>query len=158
TIIAGEPITGVNVIYKKNFNSLNTLLKPGMRAMSVFLPSVTLGGGAFKAGQTIDLNITLSKKGSRDFITQTALCNTRILSIGQNNISSKYSKNADKEDKLYLVILEVTPNQAKSLTTALKMGTPSLVLHPPQKDQEQCVETDFGTEEDSQTVEVIKAG
>lgn len=156
-IVAGEPITKYNVVDKSQFKTLSSAISVGKQAISIILPANTLAGGAIRAGEIVDVNITMGKNATSH--TKTALCGVKILSIGSEGTNPSMNPvvrklKAERGETPKLVILEVTSEQAKKLTSALSIGNPSLILRSNQESYSKCIEENIN-EDDS--VDIIQA-
>lgn len=142
-IRANQPLTRNDIIQVANENEIPyaTLLKPGMRAISLPIQS-SVTTYLLQPGDRVDLVLTYSeptevttngdhhrrRKGTPQMIiSKTLLVNILVLGIyPQQEKQTRFLQLGTTTRKW--VTLEVTPKQVELITTALKIGTISLSL------------------------------
>lgn len=100
---------------------LSTILKPGMRAISVPVNEVVGVAGFLLPGNYVDV-LEARMQGSVA-VTQTVLRDLEVLAVDQTD-----SHNKDQPIVVSAVTLEVTPQQADQLVTAMTEGRIQLTL------------------------------
>lgn len=146
-IAAGEPITAASVTDSDNHGILASLLRPGMRAFSINVDPASASSGLVMPGDIIDVIVTYNTKGvETETKSKTVLCSVRVLALDQR--ISGIVETGKKADGLVIprtATLEVTPEQAEALSSAVKIGTASLSLHSTSTtDDNKCVEMPIG--------------
>ena len=146
-ITAGEPITKKSIIDGKNQGALAALLNPGMRAIAINVDAASISGGLVMPGDIVDIIITYAQGMGADqhYISQTVLCEVRVLALDQrvasDNDSASVASNIAKKDPTTVprtITLEITPEDVERLTAAVKKGTPSLSLHSSAAGKSKC--------------------
>ena len=145
-ISAGEPITKKSIVESKNQGALAALLHPGMRAIAINVDAASISGGLVMPGDIVDVVITYTQGTGADqrYISQTALCEVRVLALDQkvtSDIGSPLTDNLIKKDPTSVprtITLEILPEDVERLTAAVKRGTPSLSLHAVAGGQSKC--------------------
>ena len=127
-VLAGEPITSTKVIRTENAGFMAALLDPGMRAVSVKISPETGAGGFILPNDRVDVIVTrrtMNESGTREgFESETILYNVRVLAIDQN-----FQEEDDKQTAVgRIATLELTPNQAETVSLGEAMGDLSLIL------------------------------
>jgi len=143
----GEPISKTSVVDRRDHGVLSAILKEGMRAVSLALDSNAGMAGLLNPGDIVDVIVALNdpdkSKGTADF-NRTLLCGVRVLAIDQHLsslIDFVNKKGIDTSQLPKSVTLEVTPQQASVLASAVKIGTISLSLHSTSDGKNTCVES-----------------
>lgn len=127
-VLAGEPITSTKVIRTESAGFMAALLDPGMRAVSVKISPETGAGGFILPNDRVDVIVTrraMNESGSREgFESETILYNVRVLAIDQN-----FQEEDDKQTAVgRIATLELTPQQAETISLGEAMGDLSLIL------------------------------
>lgn len=100
---------------------LSTVLKPGMRAISVPVNEVVGVAGFLLPGNYVD--VLESRMQGAGAVTHTVLEDLEVLAVDQTDSHQK-----DQPIVVHAVTLEVTPKQADSLVTAMTEGHIQLTL------------------------------
>ena len=127
-VLAGEPITSSKVIRTESAGFMAALLDPGMRAVSVKISPETGAGGFILPNDRVDVLVTrrtMNESGTREgFESETILYNVRVLAIDQN-----FQEEDDKQTAVgRIATLELTPQQAETVSLGEAMGDLSLIL------------------------------
>jgi pilus assembly protein CpaB len=105
-------------------SNLSGALTPGMRAISVRSSDVAGVGGFVLPGDRVDVMLTRTTGGEHPVtVTQVLAENALVLGVDQSN-----EIETDKAVVAKTITLEVTPDQAQTLTLAQAVGTVSLSL------------------------------
>lgn len=142
----GEPITKSSVVDRKDRGILSALLNEGMRAVSLGLDANAGMAGLLNPGDIVDVIVALnttSKEKENEDTSRTILCGVRILALDQHLSSPVELVNKKIGETLQApksVTLEVTPQQASALASAVKMGSLSLSLHSINDNKNNCIE------------------
>jgi pilus assembly protein CpaB len=124
-IAAGEPLTGTKIIHADATSIMAARLTPGMRAVSIAISTDTGAGGFILPNDRVDVVLTQQvSETPRRFGARVLLNNVRVLAMDQ-------TMSQDKDQKTVLAktaTLELSPEQATSLTRAAASGTISLTL------------------------------
>ena len=126
-MVVNEPILPANVSDPGGKGNLSSLVAPGMRAVSLRSNDVVGVGGFVLPGDRVDVLLTRTMTGtnaaSQQSLTQILAENVRVLGVDQSD--------SDEENKPVVakaVTVEVTPDQAESISLGESVGTVSLSL------------------------------
>jgi pilus assembly protein CpaB len=130
--LSGEPIRREKLIKTDGSGFMSAILPSGMRAVAISIDTrgATSAGGFILPNDRVDVLRTFrddesSRSGGGDVhLTETILSNIRVLAIGQN----VQERNGEKVVTGETATLELTPNQAETITLAQKVGQLSLAL------------------------------
>lgn len=125
-LVANEPILASNVSGPGGRLNLSGTVAAGMRAVSLRSNDVTGVGGFVLPGDRVDVLLTRSTVGGSDItktVTQVLAENVRVLGVDQSD-----NDQADKPVVTKAVTVEVTPDQAQSISLGQMVGTVSLTL------------------------------
>lgn len=119
----GEPIRREKLVKGGNMGFMSALIPAGSRALAINIDSGggTTAGGFILPNDRVDL---IKVSGSEGSDSETILTNIRVLAIGQN----VEEKNGERIVTGSNATLEVTPNQAETITAAQRSGQITLVL------------------------------
>ncbi len=126
SMVVNEPILPDNVTDPGGKGNLSAFVAPGMRAVSIRSNDVAGVGGFVLPGDRVDILLTrtVTGAGKQDTeLTQIIAENVRVLGVDQSD--------NDEENKPVVakaVTVEVTPEQAQSISLGLSVGTVSLTL------------------------------
>jgi len=144
----GEPITKNSVVDRKDRGILSALLDEGMRAVSLGLDANAGMAGLLNPGDIVDVIVVLNNTGKEkenEETNHTILCGVRVLALDQHLSNPVEIVNKKVGDALQAapksVTLEVTPQQASALASAVKMGSLSLSLHSINDNKSNCIES-----------------
>ena len=130
SVASGEPIREPSVVFGKGSGFLAAVLPKGMRAVAMDVSPESAAGGFILPDDHVDVVLTRHEKtagagGLADsVVSETILRNIRILAIDQ----SVEEKAGQKSEIGKTATLELTPDQAETLTLARQQGTMSLAL------------------------------
>ncbi len=122
SLLEGEPVATSKLLRTEDGSALALLLAPGMRAMSVPTREETSAGGFIQANDRVDVIVTRrrSDSGKGTPRSEILLRGIRVLAAGKApNVKASARKTAT---------LELTPEQAQTLTAAQSVGDISLSL------------------------------
>ncbi len=134
-IMAGEPLTLPKLFLREEATFLAGMLTPGMRAVSIKVPSKSAAGvaGFIMPGDYVDVIVTIKWKVDKEvreaglpfteYTSETVVQNARVMGIDQSY--GDLEENAVVAD---FVTIEVTPKQAEVITVASNAGDLSLTL------------------------------
>lgn len=147
-ISSGEPLTTKIMVDAKNQGALAALLAPNKRAVAVNVDPASINGGLIMPGDIVDVIITLQENTGtiQKVVSRTALCEVRVLALDQklNATLTDISPDAQKHSAVTpntlprTVTLEVSPQEAETLTAVVRRGTLSLSLHSVHAGSEKC--------------------
>ena len=121
-MVANEPILSGNVSGAGGRLGLSGVVAPGMRAVSLRSSDVAGVGGFVLPGDRVDILLTRST-GNEGTVTQVLAENVRVLGVDQmDNVE------ANKPVVAKVVTVEVTPEQAQSVSLAQAVGAVTLTL------------------------------
>jgi pilus assembly protein CpaB len=121
-MVENEPVLSPNVSGPGGKLTLSGTVTAGMRAIGVRINDVTGVGGFVLPGDRVDVLLTRGF-GHDDSITQILAENVRVLGVDQLD-----NEQADKPVVAKAVTLEVTPEQAQSLSLGQTVGAVTLSL------------------------------
>jgi pilus assembly protein CpaB len=132
-VVAGQPMTTLNVIHADSASFMSATLMPGMRAVAITVSVASVAGGFILPNDRVDLVLTqqLGDTNHR-YRSQTILHDVRVLAIDQ--AAQQETGKPDKAQKavsdVKTATLELAPDQAEKVTRAQASGTLSLLLRP----------------------------
>lgn len=118
-----EPILSNRVSSSTTRLNLSAALGDGMRAVSVRVNDVAGVGGFVLPGDRVDVLLTRAAEGDKPAITQVLAENVMVLGVDQSD-----DDEADKPVVARAVTLEVSPDQAQTISLGGVVGTVSLAL------------------------------
>jgi pilus assembly protein CpaB len=128
--VAGEPIREAKLVNAKGSGFMAAILPSGMRAVSTQISPETGVGGFILPNDHVDVILSSRDKeaekasGTEVHTSKIVLSNIRVLAIDQ----SVEEKNGQKVVVGKTATLELTPDQAETLTLSRQIGTLSLAL------------------------------
>lgn len=123
-MVANEPILASGVSGPGGKLNLSSAVAPGMRAVSLRSSDVTGVGGFVLPGDRVDVLLTRGIGGDAgQTLTQVLAENVRVLGVDQSD-----NDQADKPVVSKAITVEVTPEQAQSISLGQTVGTVSLTL------------------------------
>ncbi len=125
-IVANEPILASNISGPGGKLNLSGTVATGMRAVSLRSTDVTGVGGFVLPGDRVDVLLTHTNGNNSDTsktVTQVLAENVRVLGVDQSD-----NDQADKPVVSKAITVEVTPEQAQSISLGQTVGTVSLTL------------------------------
>jgi len=121
--VANEPLVAAKLSGPGSKANLAGVLTPGMRAVGVRVSDVAGVGGFVLPGDRVDVMVTrqVGSGANVSSVVQVLAENTRVLGVDQ-------SSEADEPVVAKAVTLEVTPDQAQSISLAQAVGAVTLAL------------------------------
>jgi pilus assembly protein CpaB len=126
SMVANEPILRGNISGPGGKLNLSGTVTAGMRAVSLRSNDVAGVGGFVLPGDRVDILLTRTGGGNdaaKTTLTQILAENVRVLGVDQSD-----NNEADKPVVAKAVTVEVTPEQAASISLGQQIGTVSLTL------------------------------
>ena len=125
SMTANEPVLTAKLSGAGGKTNLSGTLTPGMRAVSVRADDVTGVGGFVLPGDRVDILLTraIGNGDSATTVTQVLAENSLVLGVDQSS-----DVEADKPVVAKAVTVEVTPDQAQTISLAHAVGSVSLSL------------------------------
>lgn len=125
SLTANEPVLAAKLSGAGGKTNLSGTLTPGMRAVSVRSDDVTGVGGFVLPGDRVDILLTrtVGAGEAATTVTQVLAENSLVLGIDQSS-----DVEADKPVVAKAVTVEVTPDQAQTISLAHAVGSVSLSL------------------------------
>ena len=122
---SNEPILASNVSGPGGRLNLSGTIAAGMRAVSLRSSDVAGVGGFVLPGDRVDVLLTRATgtNGSENTLTQVLAENVRVLGVDQSD-----NDQADKPVVSKAITVEVTPDQAQSISLGQTVGSVSLTL------------------------------
>jgi pilus assembly protein CpaB len=125
-LVENEPILAPNVSGPGGKLNLSGTIAAGMRAVSLRSSDVTGVGGFVLPGDRVDVlltRVTGSGNDTNTSVTQVLAENVRVLGVDQSD-----NEQDDKPVVSKAITVEVTPDQAQSISLGQTVGTISLTL------------------------------
>jgi pilus assembly protein CpaB len=123
-MVANEPILSGNVSGAGGRLGLSGVVAPGMRAVSLRSSDVAGVGGFVLPGDRVDILLTRTTGTEQNTtVTQILAENVRVLAVDQSD-----NVEADKPVVAKVVTVEVTPDQAQTVSLAQSVGQVTLTL------------------------------
>jgi pilus assembly protein CpaB len=160
-MVDGEPVTFAKIVKSGSSGFMAATIAPGMRAVSISVSVASVAGGFILPNNRVDIILTMVTNDSpKRGVTRTVLNDVRVLAMDQafNNTDQKASPDVKT------VTLELTPEQARTVSAAQAMGVLSLALRGLGDEQtaaaEQLKKTNAAVDGDDQSgiVTVIRYG
>jgi pilus assembly protein CpaB len=130
-VVAGQPLTTLNVIHSDSASFMSATLMPGMRAVAITVSVASVAGGFILPNDRVDLVLTQQMGDSHRFRSMTILHDVRVLAIDQAAQETGKQEKAQKAvSDVKTATLELAPDQAEKVTRAQASGTLSLLLRP----------------------------
>jgi pilus assembly protein CpaB len=129
-VVAGQPLTTLNVVHADSASFMSATLMPGMRAVSITVSVASVAGGFILPNDRVDLVLTQPLPEGHRFRSATILQDVRVLAIDQATQDSKQEKAQKAVSDAKTATLELSPEQAEKVTRAQATGTLSLLLRP----------------------------
>lgn len=125
SMIANEPVLAAKLSGSEGKTNLSGALTPGMRAVSVRSSDVAGVGGFVLPGDHVDILLTrtVGKGDGETTVTQVLAENSLVLGVDQMS-----DQDADKPQVAKAVTVEVTPDQAQTISLGQSVGEVSLSL------------------------------
>jgi pilus assembly protein CpaB len=128
-ILQGQPITNNLIVHADAAGFMAAMLSPGMRAVSIIVSAESGAGGFVLPNDRID--VIQTRKVGQGAVARTILSNVRVLAVDQTFAQEKDTKTVIGKT----ATVEVTPEQAVTLTGAQGGGQLSLSLRPLTEDE-----------------------
>ncbi len=121
----GEPLLAPNVSGPGGKLTLASAMTDGMRAVALRASDITGVGGFVLPGDRVDILLTrtIGNGETTNTVTQVLAENVRVLGVDQ-----LANEETDKPVVVKAVTVEVTPDQAQTISLAQSVGTVSLTL------------------------------
>jgi len=131
-VVAGQPLTTLNVIHADSASFMSATLMPGMRAVAIQVSISSVAGGFILPNDRVDLVLTQQMPDGHRFRSSTILHDVRVLAIDQaaQQDPGKQEKAQKAVSDVKTATLELAPEQAEKVTRAQASGTLSLLLRP----------------------------
>ncbi len=130
-VIAGQPLTTLNVIHADSASFMSATLMPGMRAVAITVSVASVAGGFILPNDRVDLVLTQQMPDGHRFRSATILHDVRVLAIDQAAQETGKQEKAQKAvSDVKTATLELAPEQAEKVTRAQASGALSLLLRP----------------------------
>lgn len=137
----GSPILERDVIRPNAPGFLSAVLKPGMRAASIAVDSVTGNAGLIQPGDFVDLilvqeaarrnNVDLASERARSVVSETVVENARVIAVGssfQPSVDDPGTGSDSRAAMARTVTIEVRPRAAEAIAVASRLGSLTLAL------------------------------
>lgn len=124
SMLQGQPITSNAIVHADAAGFMAAMLSPGMRAVSIIVSAESGAGGFVLPNDRID--VIQTRRINNSALSRTVLSNVRVLAVDQTFAQEKDTKTVIGKT----ATVEVTPEQAETLTSAQGGGQLSLALRP----------------------------
>lgn len=118
--VAGEAILKSKLVPKDRSGGLSTLVKPGMRAVTVGVDPVIGVAGFVQPGDRVDVVATVEiGKFADDPTSRIVLQDVEVLAVGENvDVPGQEKKKSTKPRQVKVVTLQMNPAQSQRLALA----------------------------------------
>lgn len=124
-MVEGEPVTYAKIVKSQGAGFMAATIAPGMRAVAISVSVASVAGGFILPNNRVDILLTqVTGDNPKHGITKLVLANVRVLAIDQ----ASDDKNQKAVSDVKTVTLELTPEQARTVSLAQAMGSLSLAL------------------------------
>lgn len=125
----GEPITTNGVLQPNGHGFMAAVLQPGYRAVAIEINPQTSAGGFIQPNDHVDVLVTArDNSGGADAVSSDiVLRDVRVLALGDKTQPQTTGDHPETVEAS-VAVLELTPEEARSLALADEMGTISLAL------------------------------
>jgi pilus assembly protein CpaB len=123
---AGESVLWTDLANAEQRRDLSSLVRPGLRAVTIAADSRSTFGGLLRPGDRVDVLVT-TERGDQQ-VTTTILQNALVLATGRDTGDGRREESDARASQ---VTLGVTLDQGQTLATADAEGTLTLVLRHP---------------------------
>jgi len=125
----GEPITAGGVLQPDGHGFMAAVLQPGYRAVAIEINPQTSAGGFIQPNDHVDVLVTArDNSGGADAVSSDiVLRDVRVLALGDKTAPQTTGDHPETVEA-NVAVLELTPEEARSLALADEMGTISLAL------------------------------
>lgn len=144
-IAAGAPVLERDIIRPNAPGFLSAVLKPGMRAVSVAVDSVSGNAGLIQPGDYVDMILVQETTGrnasgfgfpaaeakARSVVSETVVEKARVIAVGSEFLQHPEDGSARKDtsrNAARTITLEVQPRAAEAIAVASRLGTITLAL------------------------------
>lgn len=125
-IVPGEPVLASKITEPGGKSVLSLSVQAGMRAISLRSDDVAGVAGFVLPGDRVDVLLTRSKSvGGKEGVVATQALAQNVLVLAADQVANE---DADKPVVAKSITLEVTPEQAQSISLAQSVGVVSLAL------------------------------
>jgi pilus assembly protein CpaB len=126
-LFAGQPITNTAIVHGDASGFMAATLGDGMRAISITISADSSAGGFILPNDRVDVIVTRrSDSNNPRGSAKTILTNLRVLAVDQTYRQDKDTRTVVGKT----ATVEVTPEQAESISAAATTGQLSLALRP----------------------------
>ena len=144
-IAEGTPVLEREIIRPNAPGFLSAVLKPGMRAVSVAVDSVSGNAGLIQPGDYVDMILVQQTSGrdsggfgfpeseakARSVVSETVVEKARVIAVGSEFLQYEQEGSERKDtgrNAARTVTLEVKPRAAEAIAVAARLGTITLAL------------------------------
>ena len=136
-IVAGEQVLERRLLLPGAKSGFSWVIPPGKRALTVAATEVTGVAGLLKAGDYVDVLVTVETQTGGGSFTQMAMQNIAVLSVNRDSLAGADNESLAKEtakdlarNKLTSITLAVSPDDAARITLAEEKGKVRFALRP----------------------------
>jgi pilus assembly protein CpaB len=126
-ILQGQPITSTSIVHGDASGFMAATLTDGMRAVSIAISADSSAGGFILPNDRVDVILTRKSQGNLQRVyAKTILSNLRVLAVDQTFRQDKDTRTVVGKT----ATVELTPEQAETISAAGSAGQLSLALRP----------------------------
>jgi pilus assembly protein CpaB len=126
-ILSGQPITSTSIVHGDASGFMAATLTDGMRAVSISISVDSSAGGFVLPNDRVDVILTRKTQGTPPLsYAKTIMSNLRVLAVDQTFRQDKDTRTVVGKT----ATVEVTPEQAETISAAASAGQLSLSLRP----------------------------
>jgi pilus assembly protein CpaB len=129
----GEPITLGSVVQPEGGGFLAAQLEPGFRAVAIEIGAETAAGGFIQPNDHVDIIVTIRTQNpegnsGEEVNSNIVLEDIRVLAIGENTQPQTEGSEGPTQAEGGVAVLEMTAEDARTLSLADELGSISLAL------------------------------
>ncbi len=135
SMVIGEPITVAKLVQQGDRGFMASILKPGMRAITIPITRITGVGGFLFPGDRVDVLLSRTKTDDNGVVrqvTETVFRNIRVLGTGLRSSDAK----GTPPRLAKTATIEVTPTLAEKFRVLQRLGGITLALRSIARDQD----------------------
>ena len=130
-VVQGEPILESSLLPVGTAAGLGALIDEGARAVSIKVDEFVGVAGFVQPGSRVDVIATVNNQAGGGQHTEVILQNLKVLAV-----DVRIDRNEGSAEPAHVVTLEVSPQQAPTLTHSESQGAIKLALRNPKNDEE----------------------
>ena len=125
-ILSGQPISSTSIVHGDASGFMAATLTDGMRAVSIAISADSSAGGFILPNDRVDVILTRKRPNGTSAFAKTIMSNLRVLAVDQTFRQDKDTRTVVGKT----ATVEVTPEQAETISAAATSGQLTLTLRP----------------------------